>query len=78
MECIRRISLTVRQRTPVRGLPRYAQRPPGQAAAHGATVQLVDGMRAVVGAQLTLEGRQVHAEQGEQVGGVPARPVATT
>ena len=35
----------------------------------GAAVQLLDDVRAVVGAHLALDGWQVYAEDGEQVGG---------
>src|SRR6266567_9221101 len=55
---------------------RPTQRPPRQAAAYWTAVELVNGVRAVIGAHLALNRRQVHAERGEQVGRVPARPVA--
>src|SRR5258707_9779378 len=55
---------------------RPAQRPPRQAAAQRTAVQLIQGVRAVIGAHLALNRRQVHAERGEQIGRVPARPVA--
>src|SRR5258708_2760972 len=57
---------------------RPAQRSPGQVTAHRAAVQLGDSIRPEAGPHLALNPRQVYAQHGEQVGSVPARPVAAS